>query len=307
MIKILVTGGNGFLGKSVVKKLINSGFDNIKIIRSQETNLINQKQTEDLIQNYKPDTVIHLAATVGGIGANKENPGKFFYDNIMMGSNLIHSCMINSVRKFVMVGTVCSYPKFCSVPFVEDDLWSGYPEETNAPYGIAKKALYVMLKGYEEQYGFNSTVLVPSNLYGPYDNFDPNSSHVIPALIKKFYEAKVNNTDVECWGSGNATREFLYVEDASSAIVNSLNIKTKSNPINLGGGEEISIKNVSQKIAKIMDFKGNIKWDITKPDGQPRRLLDISKAKKILNWSPKISFDEGLEKTISWYLSETKS
>ena len=300
--KILITGGSGFLGNSVINQLQISGYSSIKVVRSQEVDLIDQKSTQDLLKSYKPDCVIHLAASVGGIGANMANPGKFFYDNIMMGVNVIHSSMINSVKKFVMVGTVCSYPKFCPIPFVENDLWNGYPEETNAPYGIAKKSLYVMLKAYEQQYQFNSTVLIPCNLYGPNDNFDDNSSHVIPALIKKFWEAKrTDKNKVVCWGTGNATREFLYVNDAAEAIVKSLTITTSSNPINLGGGEEISIKNLAEKVGHCTGFLGNIEWDSSKPDGQPRRYLDISLSNKLLGWKPKTNFDQGLVETIEWY------
>ena len=283
--RILITGGNGFLGKRVVKKLIVNGFDCIKVVRSNETDLTNQDQAEQLLKEYQPAAVIHLAASVGGIGANMINPGKFFYDNMVMGTNVIHSSMKYGVDKFIMVGTVCSYPKYCAVPFVESDLWNGYPEETNAPYGIAKKALYVMLKAYEQQYGFNSTVLIPCNLYGPGDNFDPSSSHVIPALIKKFVDAKNNNeTTVSCWGSGNATREFLYVDDAADAICYSLQTHTLADPINLGGGAEISIKNLAEKIGAVVGYSGDIIWDSSKPDGQPRRFLNIDAAKKILNW-----------------------
>ena len=302
---ILITGGAGFLGQQVVKKLEHNGYGSIKVVRSKEHNLINQKQCDSLIRTYNPEAVIHLAASVGGIGANMSNPGKFFYDNIMMGSNIIHSSMECGVKKFVMVGTVCSYPKFCSVPFVENDLWNGYPEETNAPYGIAKKALYVMLKAYEKQYDFNSTVLIPCNLYGPNDNFDPNSSHVIPALIKKFVDAKNNNDKiVECWGSGNATREFLYVNDAADAICYSLNVKTGADPINLGSGCEISIRNLAEKVASMVGFSGEIVWNSSKPDGQPRRFLDVTLAKEILDWTPRTDFDIGLETTIRWYLSK---
>lgn len=303
--RILITGGNGFLGSRVVKKLVINGFNTIKIVRSKETDLTNQTQTERMIKDYSPDAVIHLAASVGGIGANMVNPGKFFYDNIIMGTNLIHSCMMSGIDKFVMVGTVCSYPKYCSVPFIERDLWNGYPEETNAPYGIAKKALYVMLKAYEQQYGFNSTILIPCNLYGPGDNFDPNSSHVIPALIKKFVDAKNNNEpSVSCWGSGNATREFLYVDDAADAVCYSLQTHTLADPINLGGGKEIAIRDLAGKIGSLVGYSGEILWDVSKPDGQPRRFLNIDNAKKILNWGPKTSFDDGLSSTIDWYLKE---
>lgn len=301
--KVLVTGGSGFLGKSVVNKLLNNNYQ-IKVVRSNKTNLIVKDQVDQLFDSYQPDAVIHLAATVGGIGANMANPGKFFYDNMMMGLNVIHASSIWDVKKFVMVGTVCSYPKYCSVPFKESDLWNGYPEETNAPYGISKKALYVMLDSYKKQYNLNSTVLVPCNLYGPNDNFNPSSSHVIPALIKKVVEAKHNKSPkVSCWGSGNATREFLYVDDAADAIVSSLQINTGPDPINLGGGVEISIKNLMQKIVDLIEYTGEIEWDTSKPDGQPRRLLDTTFAERALGWKAQTKFDEGLTTTITWYLN----
>jgi GDP-L-fucose synthase len=301
--KVLVTGGNGFLGKGVVNKLLNNNYE-IKVVRSSKTNLIVKEQVDHLFESYNPDAVIHLAATVGGIGANMANPGKFFYDNMMMGLNIIHASSIWNVKKFVMVGTVCSYPKYCPVPFKESDLWNGYPEETNAPYGISKKALYVMLDSYKKQYNLNSTVLVPCNLYGPNDNFNPSSSHVIPALIKKVVEAQHNDSpSVSCWGSGNATREFLYVDDAAEAIVSSLNIDTQPNPINLGGGVEISIKDLMQKIVGLIGYKGEIIWDASKPDGQPRRFLDTTLAETVLGWKAKTKFDDGLKTTITWYLN----
>lgn len=301
--KVLVTGGNGFLGKSVVKTLQNCGIYEVFIPRSASFDLVDTQKTKDLFDYFKPNIVIHLAAVVGGIGANKENPGSFFYKNIMMGLNVIEHCRLFNVDKIVQIGTVCSYPKFTPVPFSENSMWDGYPEETNAPYGIAKKSLYTMIKAYSDQYNLNGSVLVPCNLYGPYDNFDPKSSHVIPALIKKFVEAKLNNdSTVICWGTGNATREFLYVDDASRAIVKSLSCNTGTDPINLGGGTEIKIKDLAEKIGSFVGYKGNIEWDISKPDGQPRRFLDISRAKKLLDWEPVVSFDDGLENTIDWYM-----
>lgn len=299
--KILVTGGAGFLGQSVVQQLSNKNYSTF-VVRSKDTNLLIKDAVDRLLKEYQPDVVIHLAATVGGIGANMANPGKFFYENSMMGLNVIHASSECNVKKFVMVGTVCSYPKYCVVPFRENDLWEGYPEETNAPYGVAKKALYVMLDAYKQQYGLNSTVLIPTNLYGPNDNFNPDSSHVIPALIRKIMIAKENNIkSISCWGSGDATREFLYVSDAADAIVDSINIETSQIPINLGGGEEISIRNLMQKLVNSLDYRGEIIWDWSKPDGQPRRFLDCSSAKEILGWQPKVSLNEGLDNTIQWY------
>jgi GDP-L-fucose synthase len=302
--RILITGGNGFLGKSLVKYLQSCGIYEIFSPRSRNFDLTNPKQTKDLFDYFRPNKVVHLAAVVGGIGANKENPGSFFYKNCMMGLNVIENCRIYSVEKVVQIGTVCSYPKFTPVPFNEDDMWNGYPEETNAPYGIAKKALYTMIKAYADQYNLNGSVLVPCNLYGPNDNFDPGSSHVIPALIKKFVEAKTNkDKSVVCWGTGNATREFLYVDDASKAISKSLEIDTGPDPINLGGGSEIKIKDLAEKIGSFVGYDGTIEWDSSKPDGQPRRFLDISRAKEILNWAPSVTFDHGLKNTIEWYLN----
>ena len=300
--KILVTGGSGFLGRNLLGKLRENKNYEIFSPRSRNFDLTNPKQAKDLFDYFKPQAVINLAAVVGGIGANKDNPGSFFYKNMLIGLNVIHNCYDYGVDKIVQIGTVCSYPKFTPVPFKEDDLWNGYPEETNAPYGIAKKASYVMLDSYKQQYDLNSTILVPCNLYGPYDNFDPKSSHVIPALIKKFIEAKQNRHDsVSCWGSGNATREFLYVNDAVEAIVKSLCVDTQPAPINLGGGQEISIRDLAEKIRAVVGYSGEIKWDTSKPDGQPRRFLDISRAKQLLDWEPKTNFDTGLKETIDWY------
>lgn len=302
--RILVTGGNGFLGKYVVEKLFYLGYKNIKQLSSRSTDLRVRSQVEKLLYEYQPDIIIHLAATVGGIGANMASPGTFFYDNMMMGLNLIECSNMIGIRKFIHVGTVCAYPKNCPVPFKESDIWNGYPEETNAPYGIAKKALFVMLDAYHREYNFDSSILVPSNLYGPGDNFKPESSHVIPAIIKKMVEAKESGAySVTCWGTGNATRDFLYVENAADAIVKSISIDTKPQPINLGSGSEISIKDLTYLIAAKVGFSGEIVWDASKPDGQPRRLLDISLAQQILGWNPTVGLDEGLTRTIEWYLS----
>lgn len=300
--KILLTGGNGFLGQWVLKELLKKGAlrKNIEIPSSKTNNLL-------LIQNIKKmvkgkDMVIHLAALVGGIGFNRENPGRMVYENLVMGTHLIEEARKAGVSKFVSLGTVCCYPKFTNVPFKEEDLWNGYPEETNAPYGLAKKMQLVQSQAYRQQYGFNSIFLLPVNLYGPGDNFDPKSSHVIPALIKKFFDAKQNGEKkVVVWGTGKATREFLYVEDAARAIVLAAEKYNKSDPVNIGAGFEISIKELVEKIAKIMDYKGKIAWDKTKPDGQPRRCLDVSKAKKYFGFIATTKFDEGLKKTVEWY------
>ena len=305
--QVIVTGGGGFLGKHVVKKLLESGHESNQIIvpRHITYDLTDRYDCEKLFySNGNPETVIHLAASCGGIGANRENPGYYFYENMMMGLNVIEAARNFGVQKFVMVGTVCSYPKYCPVPFNEEDIWNGYPEETNAPYGIAKKALYTMLQAYEDQFGFNSTVLIPSNLYGPGDNFDPRFSHVIPALILKFKQAiDDNHRDVELWGTGEATREFLYVEDAAEAIVKSLTINTNADPINIGTGDEISIKDLANNIAHMMGFKGKIVFDTSMPDGQPRRCVDTRKAARILDFKAKTCINTGLRKAIDWFLT----
>jgi len=257
-----------------------------------------------LYKDSKPDLVIHLAAKVGGIGANQENPGEFFYDNLMMGVQLMEEGRKFGIEKFVALGTICCYPKFTPVPFKEENLWNGYPEETNAPYGLAKKMLLVQSRAYRKQYGFNSIFLMPVNLYGPRDNFDPKSSHVIPALIKKCFDAiKENKNEIVVWGTGNATREFLYVEDATEGIMLATEKYDKPEPVNLGAGFEISIKDLVELIAKLTGFKGKIIWDTTKPDGQPRRCLDTSKAEKEFGFKAKTPFEEGLKKTIEWYKS----
>ena len=304
--KVLVTGGTGFLGKSVIDVLNKHSIDFVSV-GSKNADLTSFVDTYNLLNHHQPEIVVHLAAVVGGIGANRDNPGSFFYKNIMMGLNIIESCRLLHVPKIVQIGTVCSYPKHTDVPFKEESLWDGYPEETNAPYGIAKKSLFVMLQAYREQYGLNSICLLPSNLYGPNDNFDDGSSHVIPALIKKFIWAKQNKAPkVSVWGTGAATREFLYVSDAADAIINSLYINTDEPAINLGGGGEISIRNLAEKVGDVVGYDGEIEWDVSKPDGQPRRCLDSSKAYSILNWRPRVSFDQGLKQTIDWYVSSFK-
>tara|TARA_B100001778_G_scaffold334171_1_gene344667 strand:+ start:7 stop:933 length:927 start_codon:yes stop_codon:yes gene_type:complete len=301
MTKILITGGSGFLGTHVVNAV--KGYD-IFVPRSNEYDLRRNYDTQQLFMTEKPNIVIHLAATCGGIGANMNNPGQYFYDNITMGVNVIDCCKGSGVSKIIMVGTVCSYPKHCAVPFSEDDLWYGFPEETNAPYGIAKKALYVMLEAYRKQYGLNSTVLIPSNLYGPCDNFKDESSHVIPALIKKIHNAKTNDSPtVEVWGDGTCTREFLYVKDAAEAIKNSIKVNTDSNPINLGTGIEISIEDLVYKIKRIMNYEGEIIFNNKYPNGQPRRCVSTIKASKILDFQAKYNLDIGLKETIDWYLT----
>jgi len=301
--RILVTGGAGFLGSFVVEKLKQRGCPNIFVPRSKEYDLVQMEAVKRLYKDSKPDLVIHLAAKVGGIGANQENPGEFFYDNLMMGVQLMEEGRKFGIEKFVALGTICCYPKFTPVPFKEENLWNGYPEETNAPYGLAKKMLLVQSRAYRKQYGFNSIFLMPVNLYGPRDNFDPKSSHVIPALIKKCFDAiKENKNEIVVWGTGNATREFLYVEDATEGIMLATEKYDKPEPVNLGAGFEISIKDLVELIAKLTGFKGKIIWDTTKPDGQPRRCLNTAKAEKEFGFKAKTSLGEGLRKTINWYL-----
>jgi len=307
--RILVTGGNGFLGTFVVKKLRERGCRNIFIPRSKDYDLVKMPAVKRLYRDAYPDIVIHLAAKVGGIGANRENPGKFFYDNLMMGVQMIEAGRIAGVEKFVAIGTICSYPKFTPVPFKEEDLWNGYPEETNAPYGLAKKMFLVQSQAYRKQYGFNSIFLLPVNLCGPGDNFDPESSHVIPALIKKCIDAQIapchrrkrNDETITVWGTGKSTRQFLYVEDAAEGIILATEKYNKSEPVNLGSGFEISIRDLVKMIVKLTGFKGKIIWDKNKPDGQPRRCLDIRKAKKEFGFRARISLEEGIKKTIEYY------
>ena len=307
--RVLVTGGAGFLGSFVVEKLQERGCKNIFVPRSKDYDLVQMEAVKRLYQDAKPDIVIHLASKVGGIGANHANPGKFFYDNLMMGVQTMEVGRQVGIEKFVAIGTICAYPKFTPVPFKEEDLWNGYPEETNAPYGLAKKMLLVQAQAYRQQYGFNAIYLLPVNLYGPRDNFDPESSHVIPALIKKCFDAmaqpqssNLQPRTISVWGTGKATREFLYVEDCAEAIVLATERYNKPDPVNLGAGFEISIKDLVGLIAKITDFKGEIVWDATKPDGQPRRMLDTSKAEREFGFKAKTSFEEGLRKTIEWHV-----
>lgn len=300
--KILVTGGAGFLGSFVVEKLIGRGVskENIIIPRSSKTDLRKWENCRKIVKDI--DIVIHLAAKVGGIGFNRGNPAILFYDNAIMGIQLMEAARQSSVGKFVCLGTVCAYPKFTPVPFKEDNLWNGYPEETNAPYGIAKKMLLVQAQAYRQQYGFNAIYLLPVNLYGPRDNFDPNSSHVIPALIKKMIDAIDEGIDeVVIWGTGNASREFLYVEDCAEGMLLAAEKYNKPEPVNLGVGKEIKIKELVEVIAELSGFKGRIIWDVAKPDGQPRRCLDTSRAKSEFGFTAKTDFREGLKKAIEWY------
>ena len=306
--RIVVTGGAGFLGKAVCRVLAGRGVapERIFVPRRADYDLTVESAVERLYDDARPDVVIHLAAEVGGIGANMAHPGRFFYANMAMGLHLVEHARRRGLAKFVHTGTVCAYPKHCPIPFREDDLWNGYPEETNAPYGVAKKAVFVMLDGYRREYGLRSAVAVPVNLYGPGDNFDPASSHVIPALIRKCEEARLTHApEVVCWGTGAATREFLYVDDAAEGIVRAAEVMDEPVPINLGGGVEIPIRDLVVKIAAACGYAGRIAWDATKPDGQPRRGLDISRARKLLGWEPRQDFDTGLAKTVAWWREQT--
>lgn len=305
--KFLVTGGNGFLGSYVVQKLTARGVprENISTPHSAEFDLREMDNCRRVVEGK--DVVIHLAAKVGGIGYNREHPGELFFNNIMIGTQTMEAARLAGVKKFVAVGTICAYPKFTPVPFKEENLWNGYPEETNAPYGLAKKMLLVQAQAYRQEYGLNAVYLLPVNLYGSGDNFDPESSHVIPALIKKVADAKKENRDfIEVWGTGKATREFLYVEDAAEGIVLATEKYDKPEPVNIGSGMEISIKDLVQIICRVMDFKGEIRWDTSKPDGQPRRMLDVSRAKREFDFSAETGFEEGLRKTIAWYLEQRR-
>jgi GDP-L-fucose synthase len=300
--RIVVTGGGGFLGRRVVARLEALGCKNVFIVRRADYDLIRLEAVEQLYRDARPQVVIHLAAVVGGIGANRDNPGRFFYENLMMGAQLIEGARLHGVKKFVQVGTVCSYPKFTPVPFQEDNIWNGYPEETNAPYGIAKKALLVQLQAYREQYGLNGVYLLPVNLYGPGDHFDPAVSHVIPALIKKCVDAtRRGDSVIEVWGTGEPTREFLYVDDAAEGIVMAAERYDGREPVNLGSGCEISIRDLVHLIARETGFDGDIVWDRSKPDGQPRRALDTRRASEAFGFRARTDFVEGLRQTIAWY------
>lgn len=310
--RILVTGSSGFLGTHLISHLRYMGLkiehedDNPNVLtpRSSDYDLTDQSQVKSLFKELKPEIVIHLAAVVGGIGANRDNPGSFYYKNMSMGLHLMEEARLNNINKFVAIGTICAYPKFASIPFKEEDLWNGYPEETNAPYGLAKKMMLVQSQAYRQQYGFNSIYLLPVNLYGPHDNFDLHTSHVIPALIRKMIEAKESNSEsVTLWGTGSASREFLYASDAAQGIIAATCKYNKSDPINLGVGQEITIKNLAEKLQGICNFKGKIIWDDSKPDGQPRRCLDTTKAVSEFGWSASTGLDEGLTRTVEWYLT----
>jgi GDP-L-fucose synthase len=302
--RIVVTGGAGFLGAHVLRRLEAVGCHEVFVPKHSEYDLTRIDAVERLFDEHGPEVLIHMAAVVGGIGANRSNPGRFFYDNAIMGIQLIETARRREVEKTVVLGTICAYPKYTPVPFREEELWNGYPEETNAPYGLAKKMLLVQCQAYREQYGMNAIFLLPVNLYGPGDNFDLESSHVIPALIRKCVEAvRAGREEIVLWGDGSPTREFLYVEDAAEGIVLATERYDSGEPVNLGSGVEISIRDLAIRIAELTGFKGQIRWDETKPNGQPRRCLDVSRAERAMGFRSRTSFDDGLRKTIEWYLS----
>ncbi|MEB2313883.1 MAG: GDP-L-fucose synthase [Sorangiineae bacterium] len=305
--RVVVTGGAGFLGSFVVEALERRGAREIVVPRSKDYDLVDGDAVRRLLADVKPELVFHLAARVGGIGANRENPGRFFYENAMMGIQLIHESWRAGVKKLVCVGTVCAYPKFCPTPFKEEDLWNGYPEETNAPYGIAKKVMGVQSAGYREQYGFDSIVLYPVNLYGPRDNFDLRTSHVIPAMLRKFAEAKrEGRAEVALWGDGSPTREFFYVEDCAEGLVLAAERYDSSEPVNLGSGEEISIRLLAEKIARLVGYSGRVTWDTTQPNGQPRRRLEVSRARERFGFEAQVGLDQGLARTWEWMQAQER-
>lgn len=305
--RVVVTGGDGFLGRYVVRRLRDAGARHIDVPKLEQYDLVKMADIVRMYDDMKPDVVIHLAAVVGGIGANRAHPGRFFYENLMMGVQLIEQGRLRGIEKFVAIGTVCAYPKFAQVPFKEQDLWSGYPEETNAPYGLAKKMLLVQSQAYRQEYGFNSIFLLPVNLYGPSDNFDPASSHVIPALIKKCMDAIDTGADsIECWGTGQASREFLYVADAAEGIVLATQHYNSPDPVNIGTGSEISIRELTETIVRLTGLPGTIRWDPSKPDGQPRRCLDTSRAKACFGFEARTRLEDGLKATIDWYREHRK-
>jgi len=305
--RICVTGGAGFLGSFVLGKLHQRGAREIFVPHLEEYDLVDPQAVSRMLDDARPDVVIHLAAHVGGIGANREHPAEFFYDNLMMGVQLMHQAWQRGIEKYTAVGTVCAYPKYTPVPFKEDDLWNGYPEETNAPYGLAKKMQLVQAQSYRQQYGFNAIFLIPVNLYGPRDNFDLHSSHVIPALIRKCLEAQQSGKqEVEVWGDGSPTREFLYVEDAAEGILLATERFNGPEPVNLGSGVEISIRNLAELIARLTGFQGQLVWDTSKPNGQPRRGLDVARAEKFFGFRAQVSFEDGLRRTIDWYREKMK-
>ncbi len=300
--RVVVTGGSGFLGQVVCGKLAERGCKQVLVPRQADYDLTTEAGAAGMYADMKPDVVLHLAAEVGGIGANLDNPGRYFFANMAMALHLIERARAVGLDKFVQVGTICAYPKFTPVPFKEADLWEGYPEETNAPYGVAKKAAMVMLDGYQRQYGLKSAYVLPVNLYGPGDNFNLHSSHVIPALIRKCVEAIDAGADhIECWGTGSASREFLYVDDAAEGILRAAEVLDEPTPVNLGASFEITIKDLVELIVKLTGFAGEIRWDPTKPDGQPRRCLDTGKAQKLLGWKARTTFEDGLRQTIDWF------
>jgi GDP-L-fucose synthase len=306
--RVVVTGGAGFLGSFVVEQLRLKDCRQIVVPRSRDYDLVQMEAVQRLYEDANPDIVIHLAARVGGIGANQANPGRFFYDNLMMGSQLIEVGRQRGLKKFVALGTICAYPKFAPIPFREEDIWNGYPEETNAPYGLAKKMMLVQSQAYRQQYGFNSIVLFPVNLYGPRDNFDLQTSHVIPALIRKCAEAQQEGrAEIVLWGDGTPTREFLYVEDAAEGILQAAEQYNESLPLNLGTGEEVTIKNLASMITTELGYQGRIVWDTSKPNGQPRRCLDVSRIKQTIGFQAKHSLRDGLKKTIRWFQANRAS
>ena len=303
--KILVTGGNGFLGKKIIAKLENIGITDINITSASDCDLRNIENCKKAVDGI--DVVFHLAAHVGGIGLNREKPAELFYDNLMMGTQLLHESKMANVEKFITLGTICSYPKFTKIPFSEDDIWNGYPEETNAPYGLAKKMLIVQSQAYREQYDFRSIVVIPTNLYGPGDNFDPSSSHVIPALILKIFNAKKNNLNqVEVWGDGSPTRDFLFADDAAQGIIQAAEKYDEEMPLNLGSSEEISIKELVIMISELLVYDGKIFWNKSKPNGQPRRCVSYIRAKEKIGFEPKTRLSDGLKQTIDWFLRYQK-
>jgi len=303
--RLCVTGGAGFLGKHLIARLEHYGAKDIFVPRSADYDLVKGDDIARMIDDAQSDIIIHLAAKVGGIGANMEKPGEFFYDNLMMGVQLIHQAWQRGVEKFVAIGTICAYPKYTPIPFKEEEIWNGYPEETNAPYGLAKKMLLVQSQSYRAQYGYNSIFLLPVNLYGPGDNFNPASSHVIPALIRKCLEAKErSDKQIVAWGDGSPTREFIYAEDAAEGIALATMRYNSSDPVNIGSSFEISIKDLTETIARLCDFEGDVVWDTSKPNGQPRRKLDTTRAKERFGFEAKTDFEEGLKKTIAWYKEE---
>jgi len=305
--RVTVTGGAGFLGQAVCERLAARGVSEVAVPRRSDYDLVHEADAVRMYDDLRPDVVLHLAGEVGGIGANRANPGRYFFANMAMALNLIEQARARGIRKFVQVGTICAYPKHTPVPFHEEDLWNGYPEETNAPYGVAKKAALVMLDGYRQQYGLASSYLLPVNLYGPRDNFDPESSHVIPALIRKCETARREGCDhIECWGTGVASREFLYVDDAAEGVIRAAEVMEEPTPINLGTNQEISIRDLVCLVAKLVGFAGEIRWDPTKPDGQPRRCLDVTRAQEQLGWSAVVPFEKGLQQTIDWWRASEK-